>query len=64
MGNHDSYSDPSGGDYREGKQGAEGLFPQPARPVLLVLRISRISVRITRTAVSRRLMLKNLKHQV
>ena len=31
MGNHDSYSDPAGGDYREGKQGAEGLFPHPAR---------------------------------
>ncbi len=30
MGNHDPYSDPSGGDYREGKQGAEGLFPHPA----------------------------------
>ena len=31
MGNHDPYSDPAGGDYREGKQAAEGLFPQPAR---------------------------------
>ncbi len=31
MGNHDPYSDPSGGDYREGKQAAEGLFPQPAK---------------------------------
>ena len=35
MGNHDPYSDPSGGDYREGKQGAEGLFPQPARPLFI-----------------------------
>ena len=26
MGNHDPYSDPSGGDYREGRQAAEAFF--------------------------------------
>ncbi len=30
MDNHDSYSDPDGGDYKEVEQGAESLFPQPA----------------------------------
>jgi len=35
MGNHDSYSDPSGGDYREGKQAAEGFFLQPAKSIIV-----------------------------
>ncbi len=26
MGNHDSYSDPAGGDYREGKQVRKAFF--------------------------------------
>jgi len=30
MDNHDSYSDPAGGDYRGVEQGAEGLLPHPA----------------------------------
>ena len=50
MGNHDSYSDPSGGDYREGKQRAEGLFPQPARP--MTLRESRRQYRSKRLLAS------------